>query len=105
MDLALAVVDEVMLKHPTYKTHDQILNHILNRIGHDAELTALLNDAIKLRLLSVNDKETVYLPVSEGHISTSVNVNQEHSSNINIEPTNIRFTKEFEARPYQTRIH
>jgi superfamily II DNA or RNA helicase len=101
MDLALAVVNEVMSKHPTYKTHDQILNHILNRIGHDDELTALLNDAIKLRLLSVNGRETEYLPISQDHISTSVNVNQEHISNINIEPFNIRFIKEFEARPYQ----
>ncbi len=98
MNLALDLVDEVMVKHPTYKTHEQILNHILNRIGHDDELTALLNEAIKLRLLSVNDKETTYLTVSQNHISTIV---KSDHSNINIEPTNITFTKEFEARSYQ----
>lgn len=91
MNLALAVVDEVMSKHPTYKTHDQILNHILNRIGHDDELTALLNEAIKLRLLSVNDKDITNLPIPQNHISTTVSVNTEHS-NINIEPINITST-------------
>jgi superfamily II DNA or RNA helicase len=90
MDLAINVINEVLKNNPEYTTHEQILNHILNRFGHDDELTELLNNGIQIRLsqieLELRDLQ---------HTDKQAELGKDITKKV------IEVIKKFEVRPYQ----
>ncbi len=96
MDLAINVINEVVKNNPNYTTHEQILNHIINRIGYDDELIALLNEGIELRLpkIELESKDILH---NNNH--TESNINNPYSVINDSEVA--KLTKEFKVRPYQ----
>ncbi len=95
MDLAINVINEVLKNNPNYTTHEQILNHILNRLGHDDELTELLNKGIELRLSQIELERKDILTTAH----TEPNI---YSSDGSLNDTGvINDIRALEARPYQ----